>query len=86
MITSPVWCINADWMDIYTIPGFLKGVDPDFQFRGEGWYVQDKDTLLLRRTSDAGDEPSYEVYVWNDHDPRNPIKENVANLLALPTR
>lgn len=93
-MNSPIYDIIADWMDICTIPQFLEDVDPKFQFKGEGWYPADlekkakSDTLLIRGTAPTpgSNEATYEFYIWNGRDPRQKIKEDTANLLALPVR
>jgi len=81
---NPAWgTINADWMEVYTPEEIVEKLDPKFKWQGPGWYpkVNGVDTLYI-----GGNGPKYQVYCYNERDPRIDIMQSVSTLLSQPER
>ncbi len=76
----------SDWFVTKTITEFEKDIGKFKNFKGEGWYFQNGDTILVTRTSStklrADKSQLYLFLVWNGFTPVPAL----CKLLSLPVR
>lgn len=84
-MNNPLQALNADWMEVHSVTSFIKEVDPNFKWKGIGWYpkVNGHDTLYVSppRLGKKG-ENLYEFYVYNGRDPRVIARRDFAILIG----
>lgn len=85
MSNNPLQALDADWMEVHSVTSFIEQVDPNFEWKGLGWYPKGigKDTLYVSppRLSEKG-ENLYEFYVYNGRDPRIIAKRDFAVVIG----
>jgi hypothetical protein len=71
---NPLGALNADWMEVHSVTSFIEKVDPNFEWKGPGWYpkTNGRDTVYISPPFAVGHSPEnhYGFYIYNDHDPR----------------
>lgn len=85
-INNPLEALTADWMEIHTVTRFQEKVDPQFEWKGPGWYpkVNGHDTLYISEPFllDVSPANHYRFYVFNDRDPRQMARLQFSRILG----
>ena len=81
---NPLSRLNADWMEVHSVQSFQRDVDPNFEWKGVGWYPgkNGQSTLFVSfgRLGEKG-ENLYEFYVY-DYDPRQLARRQFEEIIS----
>ena len=77
-LNNPLDTLSADWADLYTLDEFLRDVDPEFEWKGPGWYVTGTDTLFVK----VAGRGKYWFYVYNGRNPLEDARKQFEGIFA----